>query len=56
LQLIKDYYQVEVMSMVKQWQNEVDREKQKRRDAERQYLSLKEEVARMKGEAKKQES
>jgi hypothetical protein len=55
LQLIKDFYQLESNQMVKQWQTDMDKEKQRRREAERISANMKEEIERMRAEAKRQE-
>ena len=35
LQLIKDFYQLEVSSLVRQWQGEAEKERLRRKEAER---------------------
>jgi hypothetical protein len=52
LQLIKDFYQLEVSSLVRQWQGEAEKERLRRKEAERGFQQMQEELKRVRAEAK----
>jgi hypothetical protein len=54
--MIKDFYQLEVATLVKQWQGEAEKERQRRREAERHMASMQDEIKRLRAEAKRQDS
>ena len=52
--MIKDFYQLEVSSLVRQWQGEAEKERLRRKEAERGFQQMQEELKRVRAEAKNQ--
>jgi hypothetical protein len=38
--MIKDFYQLEVTTLVRQWQSEAEKERQRRKEAERNFAQM----------------
>ena len=47
---------MEVATLIKQWQGEAEKERQRRREVERHMASMQDEIKRLRAEAKKQDS
>lgn len=52
LQMIKDFYQLEVTTLVRQWQVEAEKERLRRKEAERGLEQMQDELKRVRAEAK----
>ena len=51
LQMIKDFYQLEVTTLVRQWQGEAEKERLRRKEAERGLAQMQDELKRVRAEA-----